>query len=173
MKDLTEIFCQTQFDNSSNRILCSGALFGQPRKNHCCESTVNFKKLTGPRSISAKTAPAPPVANQWRNTRKSGWVKPCQLTRTDFPVFLYWFATGRAGAFLPGHVFQCFSVDSRPGELAQFYPARFSSTPPLIRDLGSWRSFCENGPRARQFFEIYRWFATVIFARLAKKCART
>ncbi len=35
-------------------IVCSGALFGQPRKNRGCASTGKFKKLTGPGSISAK-----------------------------------------------------------------------------------------------------------------------
>ncbi len=53
---------------SSNRNVYSGALFGQPCKNCRCESTVNFKKWF----ISVKTVPAPPVANQRRNTRKSG-----------------------------------------------------------------------------------------------------
>ncbi len=39
----------------SNRNVCSGALFGQPCENRRYELTVNFKKLRGPVSISAKT----------------------------------------------------------------------------------------------------------------------
>ncbi len=42
--------------------VCSGALFAQPCKNCGWRSTVNFKKLTDPRSISAKSVPAPMVA---------------------------------------------------------------------------------------------------------------
>ncbi len=41
--------------------VCSGTLFGQPCENRRCESTVNFTKLTGPGSISAKTVPASPA----------------------------------------------------------------------------------------------------------------
>ncbi len=41
----------------------SGTLFGQSCENRRCESTVNFKQLTGPGSISARTVPAPLVAN--------------------------------------------------------------------------------------------------------------
>ncbi len=60
-------------------IVCSGPLFGQPCENCRCESTVNFKKLTGLGSISAKTVPAPTVANQRRNTTKPGQVKLRQV----------------------------------------------------------------------------------------------
>ncbi len=65
--------------NNSNRYInvCSGTLFGQSCQNHRRESMVNFKKLTGLGSISTKTVPVPPIANQRKNTTKPGRVKLC------------------------------------------------------------------------------------------------
>ncbi len=56
----TSLDCSSK-SGSSNRNVCLGLLFGQPCENRGCESTVNFKKLTGPGSISAKTVPGPPA----------------------------------------------------------------------------------------------------------------
>ncbi len=70
----------TFYVNASRyRNVHSGALFGQSCENRRCESTVNFKKLTDLWSISTKTAPAHPVANQQRNTTKPGRVKLRQV----------------------------------------------------------------------------------------------
>ncbi len=112
------------------------------------ENSKNWRAL-GP--FPQKTAPGPPVANQRRNTTKSTRVKLRQLpwSRINGELLKN---RGSWGSFTRVDlvVFLRWFATGGPG--AVFYG---------------------NGPRARQFFEFSCWFATAIFARLAKKSVRT